>query len=699
MTASDIAVPLVGLLVLVVPGLLLQLAAGVRDKLWLAAMTAPASVGVFVVAGVTSAIPGVSYSPLLVVVVTVVLAAIVFGLARWRRHWAGTPAATEPADGAGPAFLPALSPRFALLAKLGALAFCLVAIVLAFQPWRSGLGGWETYPQEHDTIIHTVLVGFISHTGEGAPWQLLPLDMITGEPVSFYPSGLPLTAALTGDLAGGPIAGFNIVNALMVGPVFVLGCAALTAAVLRRIGLRAEWIALAGGIAAIVAAGLYRPGVNLLHDGGIAPNAVAMSLTPGIIAGIVTLGRSQWLRAAILGLGLAGIFSVHPSVVATVGASVVVFWLAEAFTRQGRAMLRSQWPVLLGAAAVAAVAAAAQVLGSLGQAGRTGSWLPDIPPAALGDAVGTNLMLTYGGYYDSKQVFAQAAAGLLALAGAVAVLLTRKGWAALAMWGFWLLVSIDFKISPGSGFGSTIGSFFYKSYVRVQAHVSVFVPLMAAIAIVFVAAGIARLVASPPKLPAFARVLRQRGPVTAGLIVLIAVGYVASPGLAYEHRNAEIVAQRYAKPEFVRVGEDDRKASEWLAGRVQPGERVMNSANDGSTYAYTEEDVPVVNVVTLGAIQAPYTYALLEKFDDYPRDPQIRRTILDLNIRYVYVDSQAPTMGAGPGAPDNWLGEPTFTVAPGLERVDGLPGISVGFRSGSVTVYELDRGALENMSS
>lgn len=696
MTASDVLVPIVGLLVLAVPGLLLQLAAGVRDKLWLAAMTAPLSVGVFVIAGVCSAIPGLSYTPLLVVVVTVVLAAVVFLIARRRRHWGYAPAAEEP-DGLS--FLPALTPRFARLAKLAAVAFCLVAVALALQPWRSGLGGWDTYPQEHDTIIHTVLVGFIAHTGEGAPWQLLPLDLITGQPVSFYPSGLPLTAALTGDLTGGPIEGFNIVNALMVGPVFVLGCAALTAAVLRRLRIRAEWIALAGGVAAIVAAGLYRPGVNLLHDGGIAPNAVAMSLTPGIIAGIVTLGRSQWLRAALLGIGLAGIFSVHPSVVASVGASVVVFWIAEAFTRDGRRVLRTQWPVLAGAAVMAAVAAAGQVIGSLGQAGRTGSWLPDIPPAPLGDAVGTNLMLTYGGYYDNEQVYAQAAAGILALAGAVAVLLTRKGWTALALWGFWLVVSIDFKISPGAGFGSTIGSLFYKSYVRIQAHVSVFVPVLAAIAVVFAAAGIARLVAAPPKLPSFARVLRRSGPVTAGLVVLFAVGYVVSAGIPYEHRNAEVVASRYAKPEFVRVNDDDRKASSWLADRVQPGERVMNSANDGSTYAFTEDNVPVVNVVTLGAIQAPYTYALLEKFDDYPDDPEIRKTILDLNIRYVYVDSEAPTMGAGPGAPEEWLGEPTFTVAPGLENVSELPGISVGFRSGTVTVYELDPNALKNMTS
>ncbi|WP_020668867.1 DUF6541 family protein [Amycolatopsis nigrescens] len=694
MTTANLVYPLVGLLVLAVPGLLLQLAAGVRDKLWLAALTAPVSIGVFVVAGVVSAIPGVPYSPWLVLVLTVVLAAVL--LLAWRRlRTSAVPIEPiEPAETES-SFLPSLPPRLVLLAKIAAGLLCLGAMVLAFQPWRTGLGGWATYPQEHDTITHTWLTAYIERTGRGAPWDLLPLDLLTGGPVSFYPSGLPLTAALSGDLAGGAVVGFNVINALVIGPVFVLGCAALAAAIFRRLKVGPEWTALAGGIAALVAAGLYRPGVNLLHDGGIAPNAVAMSLAPGLIAALITIGRRQWLRAVLLGLGLAGVFAVHPSSVATIGASVVVFWVVEACTARGREILRGQWPVLLVAGVVTVLAALGQVLGSLSQATRTGSWQPDIGPAPIGDAVGTNLMLTYGGYFDSKQMYAQVAAATMALLGVAAILLTRRAWGALGMWAFWLLISVDFKLSPASGIGSTlIGSFFYKSYVRIQAHVSLFVPVLAAFGVLVTAVAVAKLVGSWRKLPA---AVRAPGPVTAAVLAVVVLVYTGWAAIPYEHRNAEIVASRYVKPEFVRVNDDDRKAADWLAANIQPGQRVMNSANDGSTFAYIDDAVPLVNVVTLGNIQIPYTFELLKSFHDYPKNPQIRQAILDLNIAYVYVDSQAPVMGAGPGAPANWLGEPTYTVAPGLKYLDGLPGISVGFKSGTVTVYRLDRRALADL--
>ncbi|WP_216212952.1 DUF6541 family protein [Amycolatopsis aidingensis] len=679
---SQILPLLTALFVLTLPGALLQLVAGVRDLLWLAALTVPVSMGLFAVTGVVSGIPGLSFSPALVagclLLLAVPLALLARGLSDQR------PAVRPP----GADFLPTASPRLLTLARLGGAGLCLGAALLALWPWRAGLDGWSTYPQEHDTVTHTWLTAYIDRTGTGAPWELLPLDLLTGEPVSFYPSGVPLAAALTGELTGGPIAGFNLVTALAVGPAFVLGCAALAAAVLRGLGSGPAWTSLAGGIAALVAAGLYRPGVQLLHDGGIVPNAVAMSLAPGIIAAALTIGRRQWPRAVLLGLGFAGAFVVHPSVVATVGVSLLVCWAAAALTRSGR--LRAQWPVLLLAAGVAGVATLGALLGALGEAGRTGGWPPDIRPAPLGEAVGTNLVFSYGGYLDPEQTYAQLSVAVLVLAGAVAVLLTRRGWIALALWAFWLLVAIEFRTSPATGVAaSTIGSFFYKSYVRVQSHIALFAPVLAAFGLLMTALALARLVARLRRVPVV--------PVTAAVLVPLLAGYLVLASFPYARRNAEALASRYADPEFVRVDADDRAAVDWLAARLRPGERVMNSANDGSTYAYIDEGIPLVNVVTLGDAQLPYTYRLLAGFREYPHDPAIRAQILLLNIGYVYVDSTAPVMGAGPGAPENWLGAPTFQLAPGLRNLDGLPGLRVGFRAGSVTVYRLDRQVLAGM--
>ncbi|WP_037368410.1 DUF6541 family protein [Amycolatopsis orientalis] len=689
--------PLAGLAVLAVPGLLVQLAAGIRDKLWLAALTAPVSVGVYGLAGLASGIPGLSFGIPLALAVTVLLSAIVFAVA-WLCRGRTEPAPVEKPD---TALLPELAGRWLPAAKIGAAVLVLGGIALAMQQWHGGLGSWDTYPQEHDTIIHMVLVAYISDTGRAAPWDLLPIDVLTGQPVSFYPSGLPLPAALTGELTGGPITGFNVMNALITGPVFVLGSAALAAAVFRRLRAGSGWTALAGGAAALIAAGLFRPGVQLLHDGGIAPNAAAMSMAPGVLAALITAGGlpgwgpgSRWLRAVVLGIGVAGVFSVHPSVAATVGLSVVVFWIVEAFTKRGREILRGQWPVLLAAGVVAALASASTLLGSASQATRTGTWAPDIPPGPFGEALSSNLKLTYGGYFDPHGIFSQLSAGVLALAGVLVIVVLRRGWGVAAMWLFWLAIVVDFKVHPRSGIGSMVGSPFYKSYVRIQSHISLFIPVLAAIALVFVAIGIVRLFGMVKKSGAFGHARRFAGPVSAVLLAAALAGYVGYASIPYEHRNAEVIASRYAKPEFTRVNDDDKRAAKFVEDHIQPGERMMNSANDGSTYAYVEDRVPVVNVVTLGSAIEPETYELLRSFRDYPTDPRIRKIVLSLNIGWVYVDSQAPGMGAGPGSPNSWYTAPVFELAPGLRNLDGLPGLSVAFRSGTVTVYKLDRAAL-----
>ena len=58
----------------------------------------------------------------------------------------------------------------------------------------------------------------------------------------------------------------------------------------------------------------------------------------------------------------------------------------------------------------------------------------------------------------------------------------------------------------------------------------------------------------------------------------------------------------------------------------------------------------------------------------------------------VYVDTDTPAIGSA-GSPE--LGRARrLPVAPGLRDLDGLPGLTVAFRSGSVTVYALDLAAV-----
>jgi hypothetical protein len=141
------------------------------------------------------------------------------------------------------------------------------------------------------------------------------------------------------------------------------------------------------------------------------------------------------------------------------------------------------------------------------------------------------------------------------------------------------------------------------------------------------------------------------------------------------------------------IGPDDRAAAAWLVAHVRPGERVFNSPNDGSTYLYVEHGIPVVNVYALGLAEIPYTYRLLQRFNSYPTDPDVRKQLVDLNVRWVYLDQRTPRIGSV-GSPENWAGDDGFQLAPGLSGIERLPGITTAFRAGSVTVFSLNLDAL-----
>jgi len=211
--------------------------------------------------------------------------------------------------------------------------------------------------------------------------------------------------------------------------------------------------------------------------------------------------------------------------------------------------------------------------------------------------------------------------------------------------------------------------------LRIWSHVYLLAPVLAGLGVVLVANRFA--------------VLGRRPWFALALVAAVFAGYAAGPAAGYARIVELSVATRYRTPEFVRIGPDDDAAIAWLGAHVRPGERVFNSPNDGSTYLYVERGVPVVNVYTLGLPGVPYSYELLEDFNTYPRDPAVRRTLEDLDVRWVYVDSSAPGIGSN-GSPDDWAGSRGFSLAPGLADLDGLPGLDLRFRSGTVSVYALD---------
>jgi hypothetical protein len=666
------------LVVTYLPGLSLMAALGVRRPVLLAALAPAASVTVAGVTGVLTALVGLRYGPVPVGIATGLLLVVgVLSAVLGRRR-----------PGPDPRVLRRRR-AIAVAAQVAGAVLVLVGAWVGIATWLGGIGPLSTPPQEHDMIIHAMQSAFIERSGRAAPWELVPADVLTGSPVAFYPSGFHLLVALTSSLTGaGTVVAINAMTVVVLAAVLSVSAAALTVVAARQLRLSDASAALAGGVAALVAAGLYRPTFNLMHDGGILSNAAALAMTPGVVAGVLLLPRLPVRSAVAVGAACAGVLWVHPSAVVSVGLTVLAWWAGQALARDGRRQLRGLTGRLMVALASAWVLGVAALSPAFDAAGRTTEFPADTSAESLRDAVGNTIGLSYSGFLDPKQAIGQATAAVLMIVGVVAVLMLRRGYGPVTAWAAWCAVVMAQFLSPGRGWAAPITGFFYNALLRTWSHVSLLVPVLAGLGVVIIANLLAVLVRRRTPLPA--------RPVAAVLVLLAWAAYLTWQAPEYTATNERSVAERYSHPQFVRVGPDDQRAIDWLARHVRPGQRVLNSPNDGSTYLYVERGVPVVNVYTLGLPGVPYSYQLLESFDTYPRDASVRRTLLRLDLAWLYVDASAPLIGSR-GSPGGWAGSRGFALAPGFAHLNGLPGLIPRFRSGTVTVYSLDLNVLRSL--
>jgi len=680
MTGVEVGTLLAASAVVLLPGVSVLAMLGVRRALWLAGLSPVVSVGVATVVGMVCGLLGLSFGVVPLGVATALAAAV--GVLRWARaRRSAAPARRRR------------TARSAVSSAAGLLVL-LVGVAYAVRTWMLGMAGdLSKVPQEHDTIVHSELVAYIMNTGRGAPWQLLPIDFLSNGPVHFYPSGMHLLSAAVGELTGDPIRGLNGVTVLLLGVCAALSTAALAFVAARRARLGAPAALLAAGFGALVAVGLNAPTITLTAQGGVLPNAAALVLTPGFAAVLLSVRRRDWSGAVAVAIGFTGLVALHPSAVMSVGVTVVAWWLGELMSRGGLARLRGQLAPLAVAGGLAALVAAPLLVQLVGQSGKTSGFPADVPAAPLATALGQTLSLPLTGYLPQYEGRAQVAAFLLAVVGALVLLTTRRALGLLTATAAWVAITVGMWISPGSGFESAITAFFYNAMLRIRSHVYLLVPVLVGVGVVLACCLVAaRLRRTRP--------LRGRATPALALAtafaLVVAAGYALAPARGYLEVNAHYLGTRYGDPDLLRVDRDDFAAFDFLAGRVGPGERVMNSANDGSTYLYVEKGIPVVNTIAMGFERAPYTYQLLQRFNRYPTDDGIRELVLDLDITWVYVDGAPPPIGAA-GSPENWAGNGLFTFAPGLADLAGLPGLTEEFRSGEVRVYRLDRAVVEQL--
>lgn len=280
------------ILVLVVPGLVLGRALGLR-AFAVAALSPGLSIALVSVAGLLAPVLKIPWSLLPVAGLTAVAVLSALGL----RHvlpvrWRGLQTERR------------IDPRFWWAlggAGLGGVIICARMVDV--------IGAPEHISQTFDNIFHLNAIRFIEDTGQASS---LTLAAMTGG--SFYPAGWHAFISLVAQtsMASVPVA-VNAGNIAIASIAWPLGCVYLCQ---QALGQRGD----AAVIAGILSAGFGAFPLLMIHFGVLYPNLLSLSLLPALLAlGVQTLGLSAVpelrgpLPLVTLGPASAGVAQAHPS--------------------------------------------------------------------------------------------------------------------------------------------------------------------------------------------------------------------------------------------------------------------------------------------------------------------------------------------------------------------------------------------------
>ena len=663
---SDALTLALGVLWVLLPGGLVLVAGGVRKVPVLLGAAPATSVGISTLAATVSGLSGTRFSWWLVLAATAGLVAVL-ALVRGR---------------AG-AFETERVPRGPALA---AAALLLAATATALELFRRGMGALATPSQEHDTLTHALVTARILRTGDAAPWRGQVLDVVTGTPAQYYPNGLHQWAALvaqSGDVSA--VAGFNATSVVVLAVVQPLGLLALAARTLPK-----EWLP-AGGVAAIASVLAYQPLQAMHHDSGALPNAAAIAFAPGVVALLLppprTPGRGVVGIVPAIALACAGAVTVHPSAALTIGGGFLgayVFGLVlraeTTLSAPDRARSRAESVVSAGTwlagLAGAGVLVAALVGTALAQAAAAGGGSSsrfdrDIPAQSLPDALHRVFTLPFQGGLDLASTREQWWLAVPVLLG-VALAGRRAGAVALT-WLVWSALALAYLLDLHAPGLDLVWDTAWNSYFRVVAHGSPWAWLLVGVGVLRLSTLLARRWATVLA-PVLATVLGA-ALLTANVLDVFSI-------------EVQALRERYAEPTYQRIDADDQAAGRYLAAHVQPGQRVMNSGNDGSTYDYVLDGVPILATTAVPTTPLPDLRTLTARFHDLPTDPEVQALVAKYDIGWVVVDSVAPGLPLKP-ADAVFFGQPGYDVPPGLTGLDGVEGLRKVFTSGTVSVWQV----------
>ena len=640
------------LIILILPGLTVGLAAGLRG--WALASTAGmVSYAVIAMTGTACTLTGVRYSPAVLLGSTVVIAASAAAVEWIRRRRTGRPGSSETPRWRG----------WRGLAVLAATALgCGIGFWVVFEASRQLTG----VPQDWDATFHGNATRYIAETGDADPAGLAEINRYDQPAGFYYPNGYYLMASVAYRLAAHYSGGDSALPAhtatiALIPSLLTIGLVGLV----HRFGGRAG---LAAAIAVLSAAASALP-YHLILRGPLTPYAVGVVLIPGFLVLLhLTLQRRSPALAVLTGAATAALMSIHPSVAIT----AAVFGLAlltQRWLTAPRRLPRDVVPLTLAGALALGLSVPA-ILGSLDSVAEIPVffWPADLPaPHAIGDLITFSHLSPYPQWF----LFLPLVAGLTAVRD------LRPMWwvlGASAVFGGLYLLSAAYP----QPFVGMLNRPWWNDRWRLIAVATLGAILLAAHGTVVLAdltrrcagalaaglpaglgAGLGRAVHRMPVAPAL----------VAGVLALGSNGF-------YAQHNANRIEPQFANGPS--ITELELEGIRMLATMVAPDARVMNQNGDGSATMYAIAGVRPV----YGHIEpwlSPAQDLLQRRFNRIDTDPAVQAAVARLNIRYVFLSESYIRP---------WLGRPE-----GLQNLDQVKAVELVYQNPEVQIYRVIRPA------
>lgn len=629
-----------------IPGAALALALGLRG--WLLVAAAPLlTFGLVGIAGSALPLVGVLWSPTVFVVVTAVLAAVIF-LVRLAAGRFGR----SPTDKVSDLL------TWTVVAQLGVALSAAAAGVAGIVVAAAATRDFTAVPQVWDSVFHSNAIRYIADTGESDPAALRNLN----DPVTtsfYYPNAFHVVAATVVTVTNTPVPTVVNLSVALFPGLLAIGMVAL----IRHGGGRPALAASAALLSCAFTAFPY----DLLPWGTLLPFIAAVALLPAFLAALAAmLSQRDGIALALpvtLALGGIGLLALHPS------AAVAALLMSVAMLLQRWWMQRPRFAELrsLGLTAVAAVLLGAPLLLASARAasGPPFDWPANLTPA---NAAGQLFFLSHEQPFPQYWLVGLLAVGLLAGRSVRPFL--------------WFIVA---------------GAVFAGLFVMTAAYENDLVALLtrpwwndrwrfAALwtlpAILLAAAGVVAV-----RDGAWGMLQRVTGRVETGRIRLILSSTVLAVVLAivvglsnglYTVRNTERLAQGFTDGPTVSGLEE--QAYDELALLVKPGTYVMNDPYDGSALMWALDDLRPVFASPVIAPQElltmdPERRTLFDSFNQIDSNRSVQRAAAEFEIEYV-------VLGEG-------LIAPAGDHAPGMRRLEDVDALEIVYENSDARIYRI----------